>query len=324
MYWLPNCDVRKRRKVTHFFWHSQFSPYLSFSRFWPLTKEPPCSELLEDLGMGMQKPLRKMLPWHSCLFHILYSTQAAGLLLPSFYSWAPVLGWGEEWNRPFQGAVHPPSFHHLPSRVIMPRERLFVLTWPARMHTSESQAATLVRTNLSVTSASLDIKHPHKCLHIYSSAWMLSTERALCVAGLGKAAASPQALFWRCTMLLMCQMAQYPALLSLTGASSATMLIFILPAAFYLRLVEKEPLRSPQKIGVRELPGTTKGRMGGCVLSTGHKYSALWLATPGSWSQIVVSHPKYRSGSEIQPSVESQASQAKDSRAQLLRIRNTV
>ncbi|XP_074425145.1 sodium-coupled neutral amino acid transporter 4 [Larus michahellis] len=33
------------------------------------------------------------------------------------------------------------------------------------------------------------------------------------------------------------------------GASSATLLIFILPSAFYLRLVEKEPLRSPQKIG---------------------------------------------------------------------------
>ncbi|XP_073939326.1 sodium-coupled neutral amino acid transporter 4 isoform X2 [Castor canadensis] len=33
------------------------------------------------------------------------------------------------------------------------------------------------------------------------------------------------------------------------GASSATMLIFILPAAFYLRLVKKEPLRSPQKVG---------------------------------------------------------------------------
>ncbi|KFP22225.1 sodium-coupled neutral amino acid transporter 4 [Egretta garzetta] len=33
------------------------------------------------------------------------------------------------------------------------------------------------------------------------------------------------------------------------GASSATMLIFILPALFYVRLVEKEPLRSPQKIG---------------------------------------------------------------------------
>ncbi|XP_074050991.1 sodium-coupled neutral amino acid transporter 4 [Macrotis lagotis] len=33
------------------------------------------------------------------------------------------------------------------------------------------------------------------------------------------------------------------------GASSATMLIFILPAAFYLRLVKKEPLRSTQKIG---------------------------------------------------------------------------
>ncbi|XP_015674941.1 sodium-coupled neutral amino acid transporter 4 [Protobothrops mucrosquamatus] len=34
------------------------------------------------------------------------------------------------------------------------------------------------------------------------------------------------------------------------GASAATMLIFILPAAFYLRIVKKEPLRSPQKIGV--------------------------------------------------------------------------
>ncbi|XP_048803729.1 sodium-coupled neutral amino acid transporter 4 [Lagopus muta] len=33
------------------------------------------------------------------------------------------------------------------------------------------------------------------------------------------------------------------------GASSATMLIFILPSAFYLRLVKKEPMRSPQKIG---------------------------------------------------------------------------
>ncbi|XP_057174916.1 sodium-coupled neutral amino acid transporter 4 isoform X1 [Ursus arctos] len=34
------------------------------------------------------------------------------------------------------------------------------------------------------------------------------------------------------------------------GASSATMLIFILPAVFYLKLVKKEPLRSPQKVGV--------------------------------------------------------------------------
>uniref|UniRef100_A0A8D0GX09 Solute carrier family 38 member 4 n=1 Tax=Sphenodon punctatus TaxID=8508 RepID=A0A8D0GX09_SPHPU len=33
------------------------------------------------------------------------------------------------------------------------------------------------------------------------------------------------------------------------GSSAATLLIFILPAAFYLRLVKKEPLRSPQKIG---------------------------------------------------------------------------
>uniref|UniRef100_A0A3Q3WL73 Amino acid transporter transmembrane domain-containing protein n=1 Tax=Mola mola TaxID=94237 RepID=A0A3Q3WL73_MOLML len=34
------------------------------------------------------------------------------------------------------------------------------------------------------------------------------------------------------------------------GSSAATMLIFILPAAFYLRLVKSVPFRSPQKIGV--------------------------------------------------------------------------
>ncbi|XP_008314288.1 sodium-coupled neutral amino acid transporter 4 [Cynoglossus semilaevis] len=33
------------------------------------------------------------------------------------------------------------------------------------------------------------------------------------------------------------------------GSSAATMLIFILPAAFYIRLVKSHPLRSPQKIG---------------------------------------------------------------------------
>ncbi|KAK2858756.1 hypothetical protein Q5P01_003376 [Channa striata] len=33
------------------------------------------------------------------------------------------------------------------------------------------------------------------------------------------------------------------------GSSAATMLIFILPAAFYLRLVKTLPFRSPQKIG---------------------------------------------------------------------------
>ncbi|XP_070709605.1 sodium-coupled neutral amino acid transporter 4 [Pempheris klunzingeri] len=33
------------------------------------------------------------------------------------------------------------------------------------------------------------------------------------------------------------------------GSSAATLLIFILPAAFYLRLVKSVPLRSPQKIG---------------------------------------------------------------------------
>lgn len=56
-----------------------------------------------------------------------------------------------------------------------------------------------------------------------------------------------------------------PASLS-SGASSATMLIFILPAAFYLKLVKKEPLRSPQKVGVsktRKVPNcisTTQGK----------------------------------------------------------------
>uniref|UniRef100_A0AAQ4PY80 Amino acid transporter transmembrane domain-containing protein n=1 Tax=Gasterosteus aculeatus aculeatus TaxID=481459 RepID=A0AAQ4PY80_GASAC len=34
------------------------------------------------------------------------------------------------------------------------------------------------------------------------------------------------------------------------GSSAATMLIFILPAAFYIRLVKSVPFRSPQKIGV--------------------------------------------------------------------------
>jgi hypothetical protein len=48
---------------------------------------------------------------------------------------------------------------------------------------------------------------------------------------------------------LPCKTLIYPVCLS-PGASSATMLIFILPAAFYLRLVKKEPLRSPQKVGV--------------------------------------------------------------------------
>ncbi|EMP31916.1 Sodium-coupled neutral amino acid transporter 4 [Chelonia mydas] len=43
------------------------------------------------------------------------------------------------------------------------------------------------------------------------------------------------------------------------GAAAVTMLIFILPAAFYLRLVKKEPLRSPQKIGVSKVGGITRG-----------------------------------------------------------------
>ncbi|CAJ0956520.1 unnamed protein product [Ranitomeya imitator] len=44
------------------------------------------------------------------------------------------------------------------------------------------------------------------------------------------------------------------------GASAATLLIFILPAAFYLRIVKKEPFRSPQKIGEGRLPVSTRAR----------------------------------------------------------------
>lgn len=35
-----------------------------------------------------------------------------------------------------------------------------------------------------------------------------------------------------------------------TGASAAAMLIFILPSAFYIKLVKKESMKSVQKIGV--------------------------------------------------------------------------
>lgn len=152
---------------------------------------------------------------------------------------------------------------------------------------------------------------------------MLSAEKTLRVSGLGRAAASPHALFCRCTALLMRQTARYSALLSLPGASSATMLIFILPAAFYLRLVEKEPLRSPQKIGVREAAAIAEGRTGGCVLSAGHKYSGLWLATANSCLEMVVSHAKHRSGGVIHLSVKSQASQVKAFSALLLLIHSS-
>lgn len=35
-----------------------------------------------------------------------------------------------------------------------------------------------------------------------------------------------------------------------SGASAAAMLIFILPSAFYIKLVKKESMQSVQKIGV--------------------------------------------------------------------------
>uniref|UniRef100_A0A8C6WV17 Sodium-coupled neutral amino acid symporter 2 n=1 Tax=Neogobius melanostomus TaxID=47308 RepID=A0A8C6WV17_9GOBI len=44
------------------------------------------------------------------------------------------------------------------------------------------------------------------------------------------------------------------------GASAAGMLIFILPSAFYIKLVKKESMKSVQKIGVRELD-TPGGRL---------------------------------------------------------------
>lgn len=58
-------------------------------------------------------------------------------------------------------------------------------------------------------------------------------------------------VLFKCMILGLClaKTLTCPVLLS-SGASSATMLIFILPAVFYLKLVKKEPLRSPQKVGV--------------------------------------------------------------------------
>lgn len=238
--------------------------------------------------------------------------QAVGLHLPGFYTWATALGSAEMRGVGISRAqlIHPvfntcfPGSSRPGSACLSP---LGQLTCRRLYHRQPHQSEKI----LSATSASPGPEHSNKCLDIYSSAWMLPTERSLCAAGLGRAAASPHTLFCKCTTLLTCQTAGYSALLSLPGASSATMLIFILPAAFYLRLVEKEPLRSPQKIGVRELAAISTGRMGGCVLSAGHKYSALWLATPDSWSQMVASRSKHRSGSMIHLSVESQASQAK-------------
>lgn len=42
-----------------------------------------------------------------------------------------------------------------------------------------------------------------------------------------------------------------PNFFPLPGASAAAMLIFILPSAFYIKLVKKESMKSVQKIGVR-------------------------------------------------------------------------
>lgn len=43
------------------------------------------------------------------------------------------------------------------------------------------------------------------------------------------------------------------------GASAAAMLIFILPSAFYIKLVKKESMKSMQKIGVRKQCWSNKG-----------------------------------------------------------------
>lgn len=49
------------------------------------------------------------------------------------------------------------------------------------------------------------------------------------------------------------------------GSSAATLLIFILPAAFYLRLVKSVPLKSPQKIGVSVEKYTHNSALSHCI-----------------------------------------------------------
>lgn len=46
------------------------------------------------------------------------------------------------------------------------------------------------------------------------------------------------------------------------GASAAAMLIFILPSAFYIKLVKKESMKSVQKIGVRNRFLRLQGHVG--------------------------------------------------------------
>uniref|UniRef100_A0A669D1K1 Solute carrier family 38 member 4 n=1 Tax=Oreochromis niloticus TaxID=8128 RepID=A0A669D1K1_ORENI len=70
------------------------------------------------------------------------------------------------------------------------------------------------------------------------------------------------------------------------GASAATMLIFILPAAFYLRLVKSLPLRSPQKIGVSMQKHTQ------CFLLLSHCIGFLHLSTEGRINVISQKFPQ--------------------------------
>ncbi|MGH0129449.1 UNVERIFIED_CONTAM: hypothetical protein FKN15_018500 [Acipenser sinensis] len=66
------------------------------------------------------------------------------------------------------------------------------------------------------------------------------------------------------------------------GSSAATMLIFILPAAFYIRLVKSIPLKSPQKIGVGSSLTSAFESLGekGCWLGhgIGGRTLNLWLS----------------------------------------------
>lgn len=76
----------------------------------------------------------------------------------------------------------------------------------------------------------------------------------------------------------------------IAGASAATMLIFILPAAFYLRLVKSLPLRSPQKIGVSVQKHTRSHTQ--CFLLLSHCIGFLHVSTEGQMNVICQKFPQ--------------------------------
>lgn len=149
MHWLPNYAVRKRRNVTHFFQHSQFSPYFFLYSFGLWSKRSMKSlhalSCLRTWGCRCpwERHLHGVLPCSYFIFHsgnhfappwCLHQGHSAGLCC-------------KESSSHLQGTGHPPSFWHLLSSAVVPLDCLFVLTSPAHMQTSITQAATLVPTN---------------------------------------------------------------------------------------------------------------------------------------------------------------------------------